>query len=67
LFELGLSNREIVVSYLTYEDCEKKGHYVAKDRGQGVVKGKEWKELKKCKECAKKEKVKVTHLTEGKV
>jgi len=66
LFELGWSNREVVVSYLTCKECEKKEHHVVEDRGQGVVKGKEWKELKKCRECAKKEKEKVVHSTKGK-
>jgi len=41
LFELGWSNREVIVSYLTCEDCGKKSHHVAENRGQGVVKGKE--------------------------
>ena len=53
--------------YLTCEDCGKKGHYIAEDRGQGVVKGKEWKELKKYGECAKKGKGKAVHPTKGKV
>jgi len=67
LFELGWSNGEIVVSYLTYEDCRKKGYYIAKDRGQGVVKEKEWEELKKCKGCAEKGKEKAVYPIEGKV
>ena len=66
LFELGQSNGEVVVSYLTYEDCGKKGHHVAEDRGQGVVKGKEQEELKKYKEYAKKEKGKAVCPTEEK-
>jgi len=41
LFELGWSNRKVAVSYLTCEDCGKKGYHVVKDREQGVVKGKE--------------------------
>jgi len=67
LFELGWSNGEIVVSYLTYEDCRKKGYYIAKDRGQGVVKEKEWEELKKCKGCAEKGKEKAVYPIERKV
>jgi len=35
--------------YLTYKDCGRKGYYVAEDRGQEVVKEKEWEKLKKCK------------------
>jgi len=66
LFELGWSNREVVVSYLTCEDCGKKGHHVAEDRGQGVVKEKEWEELKKCGEYSRKRKGKVVCPTEGK-
>ena len=55
LFELGQSNREIVVVlYLTCEDCGKKGHYVMENRGQGVIKEKEWEELKKYGECLRK-------------
>jgi len=49
------------------KDCGKKGHYIAEDRGQGVVKGKEWEELKKCGEYLRKEREKVAHPTEGKV
>jgi len=41
LFELEWSNGEVVVSYLTCKDYEKKEHHVAENRGQGVVKGKE--------------------------
>jgi len=41
LFELGWSNGEVVVSYLTCEDYGKKGHHMAEDREQGVVKEKE--------------------------
>jgi len=52
---------------LTCEDCGKKGYHVAEDRGQGIVKGKEWKELKKCRGCAEKGKGKVAHPAEGKV
>jgi len=63
---LEWSNGEVIVSYLTYEDCEKKGHYVAEDRGQGVVKGKEWEELKKCRGCAEKEKEKAVFPAKGK-
>jgi len=51
LFELKWNNREVIVSYLMCEDCGKKGHHVAEDREQGVVKGKEWEELKKCRGC----------------
>ena len=40
---------------------------MVEDRGQGVVKGKEWKELKKCKGYAKKKKEKVVHPTKKKV
>jgi len=49
-----------------YEDCGKKGYHVAEDRGQGVVKGKEWEELKKCRECSRKGKEKVACPTKGK-
>jgi len=41
LFEMGWSNRKVIVSYLTCKDCRKKGHHVVEDKGQGVVKGKE--------------------------
>ena len=54
LFKLGWSNGEVVVSYLTCEDCGKEGYHVTEDRGQRVVKGKEWEELKKCGECLRK-------------
>ena len=60
-------DRVMVISYLTYKDYEKKGHYIVEDRGQRVVKEKEQKELKKCGECVKKGKEKTVHLTEGKV
>ena len=63
---MGWSNREVIVSYLMYKDCEKKGHHIAEDRGQGVVKGKEWEELKKCRECAEKGKGKAARPAEGK-
>jgi len=66
LFELGWSNGEIIVSYLMCEDCGKKGHHVTEDRGQGVVKGKEWEELKKYGECLRKGKGKVAHPTKRK-
>ena len=39
---------------------------MAEDKGQGVVKGKKWKELKKCRGCAKKGKEKAACLMEGK-
>jgi len=64
LFELGWSNGEVIVSYLTCEDCGKKGYHVAEDRGQRVVKGKEWEELKKCRGCAEKGKEKAAHRQE---
>jgi len=51
---------------LTCKDCGKKDHHVAEDRGQGVVKGKEWKELKKCRGCAEKGKKKAACPAEGK-
>ena len=57
----------MIVLYLTYKDCGKKEHHVVKDRGQGVIKGKEWKELKKCGEYIKKGKGKVVHPAKGKV
>jgi len=41
LFKLGWSNGEVIVLYLTYKECGKKGHHVAEDRAQGIVKGKE--------------------------
>jgi len=66
LFELEWSNGEVIVSYLMCEDCGKKGHYVAEDRGQGVVKGKEWEELKKYRGCAEKGKGKAARSAEGK-
>jgi len=66
LFELRWSNREVVVSYLTYKECGKKGYHVVEDKGQGVVKGKVWKELKKYGECSRKERGKAVHPTEGK-
>jgi len=34
-------DRVMVISYLTYKDYEKKGHYIVEDRGQRVVKEKE--------------------------
>jgi len=43
------------------EDCGRKGHHIAEDRGQEVVKGKEWEELKKCGECSRKEREKAAH------
>jgi len=49
-----------------YKDCEKKGHHIAEDRGQGVVKGKEWEELKKCRGYAEKGKGKAACPAEGK-
>jgi len=52
---------------LTCEDCGKKSHHVAEDRRQGVVKRKEWEELKKCGECLRKGKGKAARPTEGKV
>ena len=67
LFELGWSNGEVVVSYLMCEDCGKKGHHIAKDRGQGVVKGKEWEELKKYGEYSRKEEGRAVCPTKGKV
>jgi len=51
---------------LTCKDCGKKGHHVVEDREQGVFKGKEWEELKKCKGYAKKEKEKAVYPTEEK-
>jgi len=48
------------------EDCGKKGHHIVEDRGQGVVKGKEWEELKKYKECLRKGRGKAACPTEGK-
>jgi len=66
LFEMGWSNREVVVSYLTCKDCRKKGHHVAEDKGQGVVKRKEWEELKKCEECSREGRRKAAHPTKGK-
>jgi len=51
---------------LTCKECGKKGHHIAEDRGQGVVKGKEWEELKKYGGCTKKGKGKVAHPIEGK-
>jgi len=51
---------------LTCEDCGKKGHHVAEDREQRVVKGKEWDELKKCEECSREGRRKVVHPTKGK-
>jgi len=53
LCELKWSNRKVIVSYLMCEDCRKKKCHVVEDRGQGVVKGKEWEELKKSRECSK--------------
>ena len=52
---------------MTCEDCRKKGHYVAKDRGQGVVKEKEWEKLKKYKGYAKKGKGKAVYPIKRKV
>ena len=51
---------------MTYEDCRKKGYHVAEDKGQGVVKGKEWEKLKKCGECLRKGKEKAACPTKGK-
>ena len=59
-------DRVMVISYLIYKDCEKKGHHIVEDREQRVVE-KEWEELKKCGEYVKKGKEKTVHLTEGKV
>ena len=66
LCELGQSNGEVVVSYLTCEDCGKKGYHVAEDRGQGVVKGKEWEKLKKYKEYIRERKRKAACPTKRK-
>ena len=66
LCELGWSNREVIVLYLTYEDCEKKRCHVAEDRGQEVVKRKEQEELKKCRECSEKGKGKAVCPIKGK-
>jgi len=66
LFELGWSNGEVIVSYLTCEDYRRKEHHIAEDRGQEVVKRKEWEELKKCRECAKKGKEKTVCPTKEK-
>jgi len=63
---LGWSNGKVVVSYLTCEDCGKKGHHVVEDREQGVVKGKEWEKLKKCEECTKERRRKAAHPTKRK-
>jgi len=51
---------------LIYKDCGKKGHHVAEDRGQKIVKEKEWKELKKYKECTRKERRKAACPTKRK-
>ena len=56
LFELGWSNGEVIVSYLTCEDYRRKEHHVAEDREQEVVKRKEWEELKSIENVQKKEK-----------
>jgi len=66
LFELGWSNGRVVVSYLTYEDCGKKGHHVVEDKGQRVVKGKELEKLKKCEECAREGRRKAARPTKRK-
>jgi len=52
---------------LTCEDCGKKDHHVAENREQGVVKGKEWEELKKCGEFSRKGKEKAVCPIKGKV
>ena len=57
----------MVVLYLTCKDCGKKEYHVVENRGQGVVKGKEWEELKKCGEYVKKGKEKVAHPAKRKV
>ena len=64
---MGWSNGEVIVLYLTCEDCEKKGYHVAEDRGQEIVKGKEWEKLKKCRECSEKGKGKAVHPIKEKV
>jgi len=45
----------------------KKEYHIIEDRGQEIVKGKKWEELKKYRGCAKKEREKAVHPIEGKV
>jgi len=37
---------EVVVIYLECEWCRKKGSYMEENRGQGVLKGKRWEEMR---------------------
>jgi len=37
-------------------------YYIIENRGQGVIKGKEWEELKKYRECLRKGERKVAYL-----
>jgi len=43
---LGWYTQEVVILYLAYERCSKRGYYVEEDREQGVIANRKLKEIK---------------------